>query len=209
MQSGIQLWCHSGIGFTPSSWQDLSGLGHNLVQATGANQPSLVASGGPNNDPEVLFNGSTQFMQAAFTLAQPWTCFITYKQLTFTAVSVHDVVMDGATNATSVITSSSSAGHLWSMYAGTEVDSGAQRANGVYACATLIWNGASSVARINGVQVIAANIGAGTPGGVTVGALALGGRACNIKVREIAVASGALSAADIARMENYMRAGVY
>lgn len=48
-----------------SQWNDLSGNGRHLVQATGANQPLFRATGGPNNYPSVNFVDNTDTMQFA------------------------------------------------------------------------------------------------------------------------------------------------
>src|SRR6266576_3395869 len=48
-----------------SQWNDLSGNGRHLVQATGANQPLFRLTGGPNNFPSVNFVDNTDTMQIA------------------------------------------------------------------------------------------------------------------------------------------------
>jgi hypothetical protein len=48
-----------------SQWNDLSGNGRHLVQATGANQPLFRLNGGPANFPSINFVDNTDTMQIA------------------------------------------------------------------------------------------------------------------------------------------------
>ena len=45
-----------------SQWRDRSGNGYHLAQATGANQPVFSATGGPNSQPELQFDGTNHWM---------------------------------------------------------------------------------------------------------------------------------------------------
>jgi len=69
---------------TVSAWADQSGLGNNFVQATAANQPSLIVNGGPTGGPCLLFDGVTQRMSIAATIlpASPFTLFQVRRALT-------------------------------------------------------------------------------------------------------------------------------
>lgn len=63
------LWARADQGITIStgisSWGDLSGNDNNLLQATGADQPTFRSSNSSlNGRPSVTFNGSTQKLQA-------------------------------------------------------------------------------------------------------------------------------------------------
>jgi hypothetical protein len=48
-----------------AQWNDLSGNGRHLVQATGANQPLFRLTGGPDNRPSINFVDNTDTMQIA------------------------------------------------------------------------------------------------------------------------------------------------
>lgn len=56
---GCQLWLRADLGITISTgvsqWNDQSGTGHNVTQATTGNQPTYFTSGGPNNLPYINF----------------------------------------------------------------------------------------------------------------------------------------------------------
>jgi hypothetical protein len=63
---GCVLWLRSDAGVFPvagtpptlEQWNDQSGNGYNVSQATQADQPEYLATSGPNNLPDVLFGGS-------------------------------------------------------------------------------------------------------------------------------------------------------
>ena len=62
-----------------SVWGDKSGLSHDLLQATGTNQPLWSAAG-------VLFDGVDNFMQTApFTFNKPEQLYVVLRQVTWTA----------------------------------------------------------------------------------------------------------------------------
>jgi hypothetical protein len=78
-----------------ASWTDLSGLGHHLVQATGAKQP-LLKTAIVSGYPVVRFDGSNDFLQALHTQAQPVTVTIACAFATY--VSGNNTVLDGGAN---------------------------------------------------------------------------------------------------------------
>ena len=73
------LWL-SDTGSDPSVWTDISGNGRNAVQATGANQPSIV-TGVLNGRQVRRFNGTSSFLSSAWTsIAMPNTStFVVFK----------------------------------------------------------------------------------------------------------------------------------
>lgn len=64
-----------------AQWNDLSGNGRHLVQATGANQPLFRLTGGPDNRPSVNFVDNTDTMQIATAgaKARPITVVAVFK----------------------------------------------------------------------------------------------------------------------------------
>jgi len=57
-----------------ASWTDQNGNDRHYTQGTGANQPALNATGGPNSTPILTFDGANDFMQATgFALPDPGT----------------------------------------------------------------------------------------------------------------------------------------
>jgi hypothetical protein len=207
---GPTAWYRASEGVTSvatavSQWNDISGNAHHLTQATGSKQP-LVLPALINGYPAVRFDGVDDFMATAnFTLNQPETIFIVYKQITLTGFGTHDVILDGKTAQRSLSTDTDDTITL--INAGTGMGPGVSTyvANGVYAYATLVFNGASSKIRANGVQIASGNAGTNNGGGLTLGALAGGTRSCNIEVAELIDYAGVLAANQITDVEAYLK----
>lgn len=62
-----------------SRWIDQSGNGNDLLQATVGSQPAFQSDG------SILFNGTTDFLQASFALASPFSGYLLCKSVSFTA----------------------------------------------------------------------------------------------------------------------------
>jgi hypothetical protein len=82
---GPAAWFRYGTGITitgsgVSQWNDQSGNGRHLLQATDANRPQKQA------DSSILFDGVAYFLKCnAFTLPQPVSLYLLMKQVTWTA----------------------------------------------------------------------------------------------------------------------------
>lgn len=85
--TAMEAWFRKNVGITSaanavSNWanQAASGAARDYVQATGAAQPTLQGDG------TILFDGTSDYLQtAAFTLGQPYTRYIRFKQITWTS----------------------------------------------------------------------------------------------------------------------------
>jgi len=108
-------------GVAISQWNDQSGNGHHLVQATGGNQP-LYKAAIQNGLPVVRFDGVDDFIQLAFAFPAPWYLFAVAR---FRAVYTADVNIFCGAGAT---------------------PSAFYRAGGL---ATQIWNGTGACATYN------------------------------------------------------------
>jgi len=60
-------------GATVAAWQDLSGSGHHLAAGSGG---QMQAGSGPNSHNFVRFAGTSQYLQALFTLDVPFDLFM-------------------------------------------------------------------------------------------------------------------------------------
>lgn len=79
--STLKLWLRGDLGVTlngsnVSAWADQSGNGNHVTQATGAKQPTFVASG-INNKPTLTFDGGDVLDgSVALTGAANWSLFV-------------------------------------------------------------------------------------------------------------------------------------
>lgn len=197
--TNLAAWYRFGAGITSSggfasAWADQSGFGRNLTQGTGAAQPAV------NGDGSLLFNGTSHFMQATFTLNQPYTVCMLVRQVTWTS---NDVFFSGATAGVGVQQRTASPQIFLSGSA--NVASNSNLAVNTYGAVVSVWNAASSVLRVNNTTETTGNPGVVVPGGITLAAqfngLSLFG---NVEVKEVVVFSEALDVTRRAAMAAYL-----
>lgn len=142
-----------------SQWNDLTGHGNNLLQASGPAQPTLVSGG-------VRFtSGNTQYMAASFTLNQPETVYFVGQQITW-ASGLH--IFDGVASNSALVQITSTPTIELSAGSGAAVSSGWALSTSAVIMAN--FNGASSALRVNRTAAVTGNPGAGNAGGFTLGA---------------------------------------
>ncbi len=148
------------------AWSDRSGNGHDLVQATTGNAP-LLAVPGLNGLPGVVFDGSNDIMQAAFTLPQPvYLALVGYWANPGVDFSRP---CDGNTQDTLAWFTSATPWTTYQLYSGT-----AGVANQTYDTAAnrlleLCASGAGSFSSIGGGADATGNPGTVAPGGLAIG----------------------------------------
>ncbi len=179
-----------------SSWADQSGNTRPLVQTTASLRPTI------NSDGSLTFNGSSQYLSAAFTLVQPATVYLAFRQLTWASGAG---VFDGATGVAKVTQKTSSPS--LALGAGTDLTVNSTIAlnqNGVIAC---VFNSTTSAYQAAGGAasvITSGDANTGNPGGITLGALQAPGNYSNITVYEMIVYSVAHSAADRLPIMRYL-----
>lgn len=179
-----------------SSWADASGRQRPLLQATSAIRPTMMSDG------TLLFDGVGDYMQAAFTLIQPFTVFMLFQQVTWTS---GDVIFDGATGTTKV-TQTASTPEL-TLDGGSALSASNTIPVGKFGVMACVFNGATSRLRAAGggpTVSVTGNAGSNNPGGITIGATRTPGNYSNIMVREIAIYSVAQDATTRLQILRYL-----
>jgi len=156
---------------------DDSGNARDLVQATAANQPQIMAAGviltGANGKPCARFDGSNDYLQtAAFTLSNPLTYFAVFNQLTWTA---NDKLFDGRTVNLAYMTQRLTTPNITISQSTTHIVNSSLAVN-TWAMTTSVSDTSSSGIAVNDGAESTGTLGATAMGGVTVGS---GGNAAN------------------------------
>jgi hypothetical protein len=201
--SGPVAWYRKGQGITVtgsgvSQWSDASGNGRHLLQATDAQRPAL------QTDRTILFDGVAHNLKSAvFTLNQPTTYYLLFKQVTWTS---SDYIVDGDLINTGVLAQTNGGvSPGLQLYAGSGVGSNTDLALDTYGVAACVFNGASSVLQINNGTPLTGDAGAGNMGGVSLGKAGTGaGAHANVRVKELIVFSQAHNAAQRALVIAYL-----
>lgn len=197
--TGLAGWWRADLGFTVSSWADQSGLNRHLLQGTAGKQPVFSAAGGSNGRSMVTFDGVDDLMSATFALSQPEQVFVVCKFNTVASQAVLDGTVD-----VSMMLRQELGGTTANMFAGSFLTLTAVSTTAWHAY-DLAFNGASSVASVDGAVNISGAVGAAAPGGITVGSRVTGSPA-NVSVSEVVLYNRILSANEEARVNAYLRA---
>lgn len=197
----LAAWYRFRRGITNASgcsvWYDYSGNQRPLLQATASLRPSLLSSG------ELLFDGVSQTMAAAFALIQPYTLYMLFRQVTWTSGKI---IVDGNTGTAKITQSSGTQGLVAnagsSLSAGTAIGLGTN-----YGALCTVFNSTNSVYQSAGggpSVTITGDAGTGNPGGITIGSDRSGGNPANIGVREVVIYTGAHDAPTRLSMLRYL-----
>jgi hypothetical protein len=197
---------------TVGRWQDKSGQGNDLLQATAGSRPSITASA-LNGLPALTFDGTADFLRtASFTLNQPYEYLMVFRFDSAYVSATAPRVIDAGTqpspgrggevfrNGTDDIRTFSG-----SSIVGSAVPSGQLQQYNLW---SFSFNGASSRLRYRaGEYEVLGNPGANNGSRITLGAdsNATAASFSGISVAEVIVYNAALSVADRARIEKYLQ----
>lgn len=201
IRTSLAAWYRYRLGITNvsghcSSWYDYSGNQRPLVQATAASRPTI------NSDGSLEFDGTNDYLQAAFTLAQPFSIYLAFRQLSWTST---DVILAGYAATIALTQSTASPGITASAGTALTVDNTIRVGSNGVAC--FVGNGASSRYQAAGGAAsvtTSGNANTNGPGGLTIGASASPGNYANIRAFECVVFSVAHDATQRLQMLRYM-----
>lgn len=197
-------WYRLGVGITiatgVSQWDDQSGNGRHLVQATGTKQPALQADG------SILFDGAADFLKtSAFTLNQPNTVYVLGRQVTW---ALNDFIFAGnSVAAADARIFQSAVTPAINGTAGLAMTANSDLAVNTYGVLAVSFNGASSLIQVNNNAAVTSNAGTNPLAGFTLGSNADGTAGWgNIQVKEVILFPAAHDAATRARVIGYLAA---
>lgn len=204
--TALRGWWKSDTGITiatgVSQWNDQSGNGNHLLQATGISQPTVTA-GAINGLPAITFDGVNDRMAAAFALSQPITLFLVARQPTWT---VNDDICDGAALADSMLIQQFGVSPELRIFAGASLAPNANWPVATFALLTATFNGASSSLQVNSTAALTGNAGTAIPGGLTLGARQNGVVPANVDIAEAFIMAAVPTAGEMTNVRAYILA---
>jgi len=177
---GLKLWCRFNQGITVTGsdvdqWDDVSGNENHLKQATALDKPQKQADG------SILFDGIRQFLKAdAFTLVQPETIYILFKQITWVNT---DRVFDGNIISGGTLQQTSATPQL-RIFSGSAVGN-VSLALDTYGIISSVFNSTNSVIQLDNNTPVTGDAGTNNMNGLTLGANGGNTGWSNIQVKEI------------------------
>jgi len=174
-----------------SKWNDLSGNGRHLLQATGTNQPLFSTD-------QIIFDGIDNFLKVPnFVYAQPVAIYLVVNQITWTD---SDYILSGALMDVRIFQRYASP--KLSLWASASLMNDSLEVN-KFSTIVAIANGASSVFKADGVQVTGA-IETNAMGGITLASAGSGSNCGNISFKEAIFRKSADDQAKRDAIENYL-----
>jgi hypothetical protein len=181
-------------------WGDKSSNGRNPIQATTANKP-LLKLATQNGRNVVRFDGINDYLQVAFAaLPQPNTVFLVFKS----TGALFRRFTDGTGAGDRCVIFFDSAFPNYAMFAGTSVQiPGVSAAN--WNLFTVLFNGASSTARVNRALAASGDTGLNSLGGLTLAIdINLSSYPAAVDFSELIIVNGAITDANRNAVEQYL-----
>jgi hypothetical protein len=209
--SGLQFWVDASNAATiteaaglVSQWDDLSGNGRHLTQATGANQ--FTTGAGTINGLNALQTDGNDWMDtAAFSLSQPFTAFAVFTAEADSTAQTHWIGDKTQTNRRFLSFSNL---NLINPSFGTTLTGATTMGTGEIHQVTLQVNDASSVLRLNGAVDASGALNTNTlANGMRVGANQAGGTLPTVGTlfAELLLYDSVVSGTDLTNVENYLK----
>lgn len=192
----------ASLNDTVKTWQDQSGNAYHLTQATDTNRPLFKTS-------HLEFDGVDNVLLRTTSTIQVngGATFILWEG-TASASGIADLVAGGNADGQILRENSEAVAGVsvnMRMFAGS-FGTNVTFTYGNKNVTSLLWLGASAIARNDGVQVYTGNVGTGAALGLSVGAARTAARPFKGKIREIINYSVAPTGADLTAVETYLLA---
>jgi hypothetical protein len=183
-----------------ASITDRSGNGRHLTQATGSFQP-LLKTNIANGKPVYRFDGTDDFVSAAFALVHPVTLFTVFKQRSNPGSNRRAVDGNAGGRLALLIEGTSSVLYV---FAGTGLNIGTIDTTNFHRVAA-VFNGASSSGQLNAASAVSGDAGSdSSPGGVQWSRD--GSTFAAVGIAEYFIYSRVLFASEIASARAYLKA---
>lgn len=204
--TNLRGWYKSDVGITiatgVSQWDDQSGNGNHLVQATGGAQP-VVTAAAINGRDAITFDGVDDVLTVTFALAQPLTFFAMIRQDTWTN---GDILLNAKTVSAAVAIQQLTTTPGIGLNAGAVLGPTSSLVLSTFGLVTGIFNGASSVIQVNNIAETAGAAGANVPTGISAGARGDGTAFAACAIAEIICMAAVATAGERANMRAYSQA---
>lgn len=186
-----------------TTWPDKSGLARDVVQATGAKQPSAVSAATPSGGKAVRFNGTSHAMaDGSFTALATATIYVV---LSASSLGGNNQVFSGKSSTFRKVIFQT--GGKWSIYANGAVVSGATAVAGTWVVIETFWPGTPSGQSIdvNGGTATSGGAGSASLDGYVIGAdFSLTANYYAGDVAEVVAYDTVLGATDAAAVRAYL-----
>ena len=184
-------------GGAVSAWADQSGNGRHLAAGVG-DEPTLVASG-IGGKPTITFDGSDDYLEAIFALAQPHHYFIVFETVAWTSgAAMVSAKRDAGFYA---IRQRPSTPQLV-LYLASDICSVSPTVGTAYSLQTLA-SGASSHQALNDGAESTCSANTDAISHLGLGAESASGNFANVKIAEFALYSSEVTGADLTKILNY------
>ena len=201
--ANLAAWYRADQGITiatgVSQWNDISGNGRHLTQATGANQPTFGATSGPNSTPALTFDGSNDVLSATFSaINQPLHCFAIMRTNNIPAASGF---ISGGASGERFIAGNTASTNVLNYWGGTGIVYSHSDTTNHFLWEVLVNGASSSVIRGN-TAAGTGSVGSNTMSGVTLGQMP-GNGYTNCILSEVAIYSAQISGTNLTNLRAY------
>jgi hypothetical protein len=189
------------VGSNISQWDDKSGLGNHITQATGADQPTVSTL---NSYAAVAFDGTGQHLDGvSWSQQSPTTLFVVYQ---FSSpIKGGTAAMVWSANSDRIRWEKRTTGNLRRIHENSDLIGTLEDTNAHYF--TGIYNDVSSAIRIDGAVDVSGNVGTRTPSsdGLSIGATPGGLSGHQGVIGEVLWYDALLNATEISQVEAWLK----